>query len=179
MKKYKNFDQYLDEYLPKVKKILQVYKGMKENKIYGDMTNICRRDYQASILTCGLYYYNLKPWKEQFNSSNLMIIDGDKWMDNPGTLIEEVQNYLKIPKLVWKEDFVRNPKNGFFCYKNINKSNETMICLGKEKGRTRKGARKMSDEAIFKLNQLYAPFNEKLFKLTNRVFDWGLNKTFT
>ena len=172
MKKYKNFDQYLDKYLPKVKKIFKVYKVIKEKEIYKNMAKICHQNYQASILTSGLYYYNLKPWKKRFNSSNLMIVDGDEWMDNPGTIIEEVQNYLKIPKLVWKEDFVRNPNNGFFCYKNINKPKETMICLGKEKGRTRKGVRKMSNKAVFELKQMYAPFNEKLFKLTNRVFNW-------
>ena len=183
MKKYKNFDQYLDEYLPKVKKIFKVYEIIKENQIYRNITDICRQDYPTSRLTTGLYYYNLKPWIEQFNSSNIMIVDGDEWIENPGALIEKVQEYLEIPKLLWKEDFVKNPKTNFFCYKNMNyeltsgedknlKSNKIMQCLKKNKGRTRKGARKMSDAAVFELKQMYAPFNEKLFKLTNRVFNW-------
>ena len=114
-----------------------------------------------------------------------MIIDGEEFLRNPGTILENVQDYLSIPKLLWKEDFVKHQKTGFFCYqlrknfflKNLTLSPsetaaDSLKCLPKEKGRSRNGIRTMSEESKTKLNEFYASYNQKFSDAVGMTFTW-------
>lgn len=182
MEKFSDFDSFLAVHWTRINKLIANYKNQSFEEINESFVDSCKHDYATTILTAGLYYYKLQPWLKLFNNSNLMIIDGDKWLENPGLLIEDVQDFLGLPKLLWKGDFIKNPDNGFYCYKNQNEilsyseeSNDRtsrLKCMRKGKGRSRNGARKMTNQTISKLKNLYAPYNQKLFRLLNRSFDW-------
>ena len=124
--KYNTFDDYLDVYLPKVytatnqqERIGCAQKMQQTNKsaldVQKQLTNIYGDGPAKQILTIGLYYYHIQRWFRVFNNSNLMIINGEDFLQNPGPIIERIQEFLNLPKLILKEDFVKNPKIGFFC----------------------------------------------------------------
>ena len=116
-----------------------------------------------------------------------MIIDGDDFIKNPGEIIEQVEDFIRIPKLIWKEDFVKNPKTGFFCYRRftetyMNKSLvmsedemvATLSCLhGENKGRTRMGRHKPNNNTMNQLREFYRPYNKAFFNLVGKNYSWG------
>ena len=178
--KYDTFDDYLDTYLPKVQHMIQKLQEANKNleNIQKELTNVYYNDPAKQILTIGLYYYHIQRWLRVFNNSNLMIIDGENFLKNPGPIIEQVQKFLHLPKLIWKEDFVKNPKTGFFCYrkiteKSINKTSvlpekefvKTLSCLSSSKGRTRMGRRTPSNSSIERLQKFYEPHHKAFYDL--------------
>ena len=114
-----------------------------------------------------------------------MIIDGERFVREPGPIIEEVQEFLGLSKLVWKQDFAKNLDTGFFCYRKITteylvrkSANSTFLgslqCLSKTKGRTRMKSRdECTKSTLQKLKQFYKPYNEKFNKLVQKKFYWN------
>ena len=128
------------------------------------------RDYLTTILTTGLYALHLKRWFPYYDQSNLMIIDGGKLLSDPGPIIEEIQDFYDLPKLLLKEDYVRDPDTNYFCFKDW-KTGE-LRRLPKSKQRTRNGNAKLTDEETVRLKSFYKTHNEALFKMLNRTFNW-------
>ena len=185
--KYDTFDDYLDVYLPKVNDMIQ--KMQQANKrasdIQKELSNIYKADPAKQILTTGLYHYHIQRWFRVFNKSNLMIIDGEDFLQNPGPIIEQIQEFLNLPKLILKEDFVKNPKTGFFCYRKLTEQfmNQSLIqseeelvkslmCLSNSKGRTRMGLRKPSNSSIKRLKKFYELHNKAFYELINKTCSW-------
>ena len=185
--KYDTFDDYLNDYLPKVDDMIQ--KMQQANKsaldIQKELSNIYKADPAKQILTIGLYYYHIQRWFRVFNNSNLMIIDGEDFLQNPGPIIEQIQEFLNLPKLILKEDFVKNPKTGFFCYRKFTEQfmNESLIqseeefvksltCLNHSKGRTRMGLKRPSNSSIERLQKFYELHNKAFYELINKTYSW-------
>ena len=128
-------------------------------------------DFTNHILTTGFYEHHMLRWLQYYNSTNLFVVDGDEMLVDPGAVIERVQDFLDIPKLLLREDFVRDPETGFFCYKH-HITNE-LDCLPKSKVRTRNGKVKTLPSTVTRLNEFYRPHVERLEKMLNRKFAWG------
>ena len=184
--KYDTFDDYLDVYLPKVYTMIQ--KMQQTNKsaldVQKQLTNIYSDDPAKQILTIGLYYYHIQRWFRVFNNSNLMIINGEDFLQNPGPIIERIQEFLNLPKLILKEDFVKNPKTGFFCYRKfmeefMNKTSvlpekeflQSLSCLSDAKGRTRMGLTRPSNSSVEKLQKFYDPHNKAFYELIRKNYN--------
>ena len=123
------------------------------------------------IFTSGFYAIHLHRWLMYFNRSNLMIIDGEEMFKDPGPVIENVQNFLKIPRLLLRNDYVKDPKTGFYCVKNFGKNN-TLQCLPLAKQRTRNKKNLLLPHVKKKLDSIYASHNEGFFKMIGERFDW-------
>ncbi|XP_076823307.1 heparan sulfate glucosamine 3-O-sulfotransferase 1-like isoform X1 [Clavelina lepadiformis] len=167
---YKNFTSFLDVYLPKM---TQEIGEWDETSTKYQILNVFRqhgRDYLTTILTTGLYALHLKRWFPYYDQSNLMIIDGGKLLSDPGPIIEEIQDFYDLPKLLLKEDYVRDPDTNYFCFKDW-KTGE-LRRLPKSKQRTRNGKAKLTDEETVRLKSFYKTHNEALFKMLNRTFNW-------
>lgn len=92
---------------------------------------------------------------------------------DPGTVIEQTQDFLEIPRLILREDFVRDPNTGFYCYRSW-RGNRELSCLSESKTRTRRNdVTKPTNETLDLLRELYESHQERLEKLLGRTFPWG------
>ncbi|XP_077973802.1 heparan sulfate glucosamine 3-O-sulfotransferase 2-like [Styela clava] len=132
------------------------------------------------ILTTGLYYYHLLRWYIVFNMSDIYVVDGEELISNPAKVIKEVQDFLHIPEFVLPENIRKGP-SGFYCFaKPLVVERNGVLVAGTArtfcmtgKGRTRKGAWGVANPKYMeKLRSFFAPFNEKLYKLLGRRFNW-------
>nr|XP_039267649.1 heparan sulfate glucosamine 3-O-sulfotransferase 6-like isoform X1 [Styela clava] len=167
---------YLDKYRRNLTKILQ----KADTDGYDYIDSLHQRDKPSHIFTTGIYYYALQRWTKLFDANKLHIISGEDLISQTGVEMEKLQDFLEIPKLLLKEDFVRNKNTGFFCFnpkwsseaKKSMKMYHHEKCLTKSKGRTRNKATNVSSETIKSLQDFYRPFNEKLFKFLNKKMNW-------
>lgn len=94
-----------------------------------------------------------------------------------------MQEFLGIPKFIIKEDFEKNPENGFYCLRPTVVVNsqlyklplQCLTDLGNNKGRTRsKKSHVVKNETITELLRIfYKPFNEKLQTILGRKLSWS------
>nr|XP_039272280.1 heparan sulfate glucosamine 3-O-sulfotransferase 2-like [Styela clava] len=112
--------------------------------------------------------------------SDIYIVDGEELISNPAKVIKEVQDFLHIPEFVLPENIQKGP-SGFSCFaKPLVVERNGVLVAGTArtscmtgKGRTRKGAWGIANpEYMEKLRLFFAPFNEKLYKLLDRRFNW-------
>ena len=164
MKKYKNFEDYVNKVLFELEKN---DKGNDDNYI---MSIYSSKNSEFSIITNGLYGVQLRYWLRFFKKDNFVFVDGDKLISEPGDEMVRFQRNLGLDVVVGPKDFKWNKEKGFYCFlKGKSKSK----CLGKGKGRTRgKDALKMSDYAEAKLDEFYKKFNDVFFKLFKKEYDW-------
>jgi len=176
IRKYASIDKYLHVFIPRV---LRTFKK-RGKEVVGE--GLCRNDYASTIITSGMYYYHITKWLKLFNQTQLMIIDGEKYLQDPGTILEKVQEFIGVPKLLWKEDFVKHPETDFFCYREMTekelddmsaKANISLQCLPKEKGRSRNGVVTMSNESRALLQEFYAPYNKMFYDAIGKTFTWA------
>ncbi|CAK8694653.1 unnamed protein product [Clavelina lepadiformis] len=188
--KQNTFEEFIDKYVPKMQLLLQ--QSHDNHTSYADdyKTQIMLRGLrktipEATLITTGLYIYHIQTWKTFYDKSNFLIVDGEEFIKNTGAVIEQIQEFLGIPKLVWKEDFVKHPDTGFYCYrklteKHLNGSHvetddelrTSLKCLQKNKGRTRNGAKHASPEALEELSQFYKPYNKAFYQETGKTYNW-------
>ncbi|XP_076800793.1 heparan sulfate glucosamine 3-O-sulfotransferase 6-like isoform X2 [Clavelina lepadiformis] len=184
------FEEFIDTYVPKMQLLLQQSHDNRTSYADDYKTKIMLRGLRktipaANLITTGLYIYHIQTWKTFYDKSNFLIVDGEEFIRNTGAVIEQIQEFLGIPKLVWKEDFVKHPDTGFYCYrklteKHLNSSyvetddelRTSLKCLGKTKGHTRNGAKHASPEALGKLSQFYELYNRAFYQETGKTYNW-------
>lgn len=141
------------------------------------------------VFSLGLYSLLVKRWLAAFNlGKNLMIVDGEELLSNPGAVVEQVQDFMGVPRILQSDDFVRNPVSGLYCIRpwwkrdydyraeklSLPTWEDNLQCLVENKGRSRsKNALfSMSIETKAIIQNFYRPYNEQLFKLINKRFNW-------
>ncbi|XP_076800796.1 heparan sulfate glucosamine 3-O-sulfotransferase 2-like [Clavelina lepadiformis] len=190
MAKYDTFEDYVKDQLPKARRLLKHIKNNRtsfKNDLITQsvLGQLLFKDPAAALIGTGLYIYHIQRWKKVYNESNLLIIDGENFRENTGHVIEQIQDFIGIPKLLWKEDFVKNPDTGFYCYRKLTEKylNQSYVenedefraslkCLPKGKGRTRNGAKHASPETLEMLRQFYKPYNEAFYDEIGRKYNW-------
>jgi len=184
---YPSFDVYVDEAMTKVDRELTslMTRKVSPQSIQKQFSSYYKKKDLSSLpILTGLYFFHIQRWLKAFNRTNLMVIDGERFLINPGAIVEEVQDFLGLPKLVWKEDFVKNPETGFFCYRKVTQNyvekklfgkpvTDSLQCLKNSKGRTRMKSRgKVKQSTFLKLKNFYKPYNDKFFQLIGEKFNW-------
>ena len=128
----------------------------------------------SKIIRQGIYYEDLKAWKNEFGQ-RLLILNGENFIRTPGALLEDIQKFLGIPILIKKEDFVKNHDTQMYCLRKVwLYPNEQIHCMPSKKGRTRsnKATYNMTRKTATILRTFYQPYNEKLYELLGYRFDW-------
>lgn len=136
----------------------------------------------------GVYIANIKRWLHVFSPDRFLIIDGEEIFKDPGPVIEQLQDFLPIPKLLLRKDFVRHPKTGLYClrpwwnstydfsaeYRQDPTWGDGLYCLVKSKGKTRShnAAYPFPQHLKITLQKFYQPYNDMLYKLLGRKFLW-------
>lgn len=169
--KYNNLDEYMEDYYPMVNKTVGDWNETVAEETSKDILKLHSTDFLSTVLTEGFYALHYLRWRQVYNSSQLMIINGDEMFQDPGGVMEKIQQFVGIPKLLLKDDYVSDPDNpGFFCYKDWR--TDELSCLPKAKQRTRNKL-EMSQDTLIKLKAMYGSHNEALFKILGKRFSWS------
>ncbi|XP_077971378.1 heparan sulfate glucosamine 3-O-sulfotransferase 5-like [Styela clava] len=166
------FEEYVEQYLPRAQAAYSSHLDL--NKIASKWREV---DRSSNILTLGVYYPMMKEWMKYYTEENLHVISGEEMIKNPGVVVERLQEFLGLPKLILAEDFIENPSTGLHCISPTIVIDSELYKIPMQcmtlvvKGRTRapKLARESSLKKTFKkLKPFYKPFDEQLFQLLGR-----------
>ena len=171
-KEYKSFDEYVEVELAKFKKFLanQGLEKLKneDNKFYDSILY----GHWGRFFK-GIYYFHLQHWYNVFNRSDILILDGDLLTLEPWQVLEEVQQFLDIPIVIRKENFVMNEATGFYCLLLSGKSKD---CGAKRRTRLKSSngtlSSKMPEKSLKILNEFYKQYESELSNVTNKKFNW-------
>jgi len=98
------------------------------------------------VVRRGIYQPQLERWRTHFHDDQLMVIQSERWFDDPTTVMDEVCDYLGIPH---REQLPR-------VMRNRNKPHEPF-----------------DEEVIAHLREFYRPYNDELALYLNMELDWN------
>jgi len=130
---YHSFDDYLEQEFGKFKEFIS--DGGLEK-----LENSNNTFYESVLagtwgrLLKGIYVYHLQRWLKIFPKKDILVVDGDLLTSKPWVIMQEIQEFLNVPKLITEKHFVVNKATGFFC---IMTPKHGRMCLGDNKGKTR------------------------------------------
>lgn len=183
-------ENYPSKYLPFINSTKLIWdKAEKEFENY-----VLRPDEgiddQRKAVKVGMYSVYLEKWRAIFPFKQFHFVDGEALISNPAEELQKLEFFLGLKPIIKPSHFIFNSKKGFFCIVNRTKEqddsnssqpslelkvrNSTLgvTCLSRSKGRRHVTVRR---SLVEELNKFYAPYNEYLYSLTGRQFNW--NKT--
>ena len=119
-------------------------------------------DYDA--VSTGLYARHLRNWLKYFPRQQIHIINGTAFLKTPWTEINKLAEFAGVPPVLSERNFVFDEEKGFYC--RLEKDGG---CLGGGKGREHP---EVPEEAMQKIREFYKPYNEDLYQLLGRRFNW-------
>ena len=133
-------------------------------------------DSKLECILAGLYSVHLQRWMRYFNESQMLILNGEDFMKNPGPEYIKLQKFFGVEQRIQPKHWIRDDVTGHFCLQFPN-NNSKIHCPAKtrRKGRTRSKttpATPPSDKTWSILRKFYQPFNEELYKILNKTFHW-------
>ncbi|KHJ81756.1 sulfotransferase domain protein [Oesophagostomum dentatum] len=114
----------------------------------------------------GVYHKHMKRWLENFPMEQIHIVDGERLVTQPALEVSRTEKFFGLEPVVKPEDFGVDPAKKFPC---VRRSNSTLHCLGKSKGRKHPAVR---PEVLLRLKRFFQPENRKFFRMINRSFMW-------
>ena len=115
------------------------------------------------MVTNGRYYVHLLRYWSFFPPKHLHVVDGERLKAAPWEELIKIEEFLGLPAFSNKGKFYFSKERGFYCHRSFG-------CLNSGKGRPHP---KIDPEKRRILLEYFKPYNEKLFKLLNRTFDWS------
>jgi hypothetical protein len=122
---------------------------------------------QNGHIKYGIYINHLKPWLKYFSFDQLLIIDGEKMIVDPFSVLVKVEKFLNLKPHFKNENFVFNKEKGFFCINN--EKFDKPKCESESKGRQHPYIAK---EILDKLSKFFEPYDKHLFKLLKQDPFW-------
>lgn len=154
----------------------QELKGQKDDAgavkfkaaVFKNETLEVNGDYPA--VKAGLYASYLREWLQYFSLDQILIIDGEAFLENPVPTLKEAETFLGLSKYFKDKQFARDAKKGYFCLASKVKGKKSK-CLGDDKGLAARYPA-LQDSWTQALSDFYKPHNEQLNELTGRPFQW-------
>ncbi|XP_026324976.1 heparan sulfate glucosamine 3-O-sulfotransferase 3B1 [Hyposmocoma kahamanoa] len=116
----------------------------------------------------GVYARPLRRWLRRFPRSRLLLISGERLVNDPAAEMARVQKFLGLKRVITEKHFYFNSTKGFPClFKSESRS--TPHCLGKNKGRNHPH---IDPVTIQRLKEFYKPFNERFYEMSGINFGW-------
>ena len=112
----------------------------------------------SSYINCGIYIRHLKNWLKYFPLQQILILNGEKLITDPYSVLQIVEKYLNLKPLIKPGNFVFDKNKGFMCIRRKRK----IGCLDDSKGRKHID---ISNELRSKISEFYEPYNKQLFEL--------------
>lgn len=183
------FEKYIQTHMPRVKRLFENwhedFDGLWNSEtIFKEL----EKDTRSYTFAHGIYGYYIKRWLKVFTAERMLIIDGDELLHDPGVVMESLQDFLHIPKLLLRRDFVRHPKSGLYClrpwwkpeydflaeYQRYSSWEKGLLCSSPAKGLTRSqnASYSMSTRLKTRLQKFFEPYNHMLYKSLNSTLSW-------
>ena len=117
---------------------------IKNNKLdLNNMSTLVDNFYEL-LLARGLYQMQLTPWYNSFPQNKILITSSEELSNNTNNVLKQIFNFLDVPDMKIKDTSRKNKRQ----YPT------------------------MKNETRQSLIEFYKPYNEKLYALVNRKFDW-------
>lgn len=174
-------------YLPRIKQSFALTNG-DFDKFQSKLRSLNISSDANHLFSDGIYVAYVKRWLRVFPPDRLLIFDGDEIFHDPGLAIEQLQDFVRIPKLLRRKDFVRHPKSGLYClrpwwrstydfaaeYRQDDTWGDALSCLSQNKGKTRSpnAPNPITQRIRIALGRFYQPYNNMLYELLGRTFLW-------
>lgn len=118
-----------------------------------------------SPVSISRYDVHFERWLKYFSLEQIHIVDGDAVIENPIPELQKAEKFLGVSAYFTESMFYFNETKGFYCWKKSGKP----TCLGTAKGREHPT---LSTSVQSKLQNFFAPHNEKFFQLCQCHFSW-------
>ena len=125
-----------------------------------------RIDIEHETIFKSLYSVHLRRWSGYFKMNQIHIVDGDSFKLQQVEELNKIEDFLGIERFINHNHFSYNEEKGFYCLNFTGKPE----CMAKGKGRVHP---KINPGFLEKLRQLFKPYNEELFSIIGKRFDWG------
>ena len=125
--------------------------------------------------TRSMYHTHMKRWNQYFTTDHLHVVDGDTFIKEPWTELQNIETFLNITPTITDRNFFFNATKGFYCGRDIREKGVWSCtknkCLSKAKGRKKPPVKPGTFD---KLTEFFKPHNAKLYEMMNRTFIWPI-----
>jgi len=126
-------------------------------RMYKDRTNWFNyTDTYSNLIINGAYAIYYRRWIENFDRSQILVVDGTDMLANPSKWVTMAQDYIGVRQVVTEKNFILNEDTGYYCYMPPN--DDTKYCLSSAQEKT--PAKTMTTSFRDRLNAFYKDFNE-------------------
>ncbi|PRD24518.1 UNVERIFIED_CONTAM: Hs3st3b1 [Trichonephila clavipes] len=157
----------LSDYTQASSKRPQDTRSFEDMAFRNASTGLVDADWTA--IRIGQYAKHLERWMRFFPLSQILIVSGEKLVEDPVQELQAVQKFLGLRPLIGAQHFFFNQSKGFPC---LRKSPQSTVprCLGKTKGRSHPS---VAPAALQRLRDFFRPFNQKFYRIVGRDFGWS------
>ncbi|CAH1799610.1 unnamed protein product, partial [Owenia fusiformis] len=124
--------------------------------------------YNSSLLQKSRYVEHFESWYSLFEENDMLIIDHKEFVKTPWLVMQKVENYLSLVSYFTEDKFMLSQNSQYYCIKTKGEMDACSQNLD-HKGRTHIT---VSEQDRKLLRDYFHVYNERLFKLLNRRFDW-------
>ncbi|KAL5285732.1 HS3ST5 family protein [Megaselia abdita] len=116
-------------------------------------------------LTISMYHLYLHRWLEVFPREQLLVVNGDRLIDDPLSQMKKIENFLGIDHRITRNHFYFNETKGFYCLRYDSGDR----CLRETKGRKHPHVDPL---VISKLRKFFAEHNQRFYELVGEDLGW-------
>ncbi|KAK9512855.1 hypothetical protein O3M35_001181 [Rhynocoris fuscipes] len=116
-------------------------------------------------LALSLYHTFMHRWLEVFPRQQLLIVNGDRLIEDPVSELEKIESFLGLEHRIGRHNFYFNRTKGFYCLRNDTADK----CLRESKGRKHP---RVDPKILTKLRGYYVEHNQKFYELIGEDLGW-------
>ncbi|XP_073982824.1 heparan sulfate 3-O sulfotransferase-A isoform X2 [Rhodnius prolixus] len=116
-------------------------------------------------LALSLYHTFMHRWLEVFPRQQLLIVNGDRLIEDPVSELERIETFLGLEHRIGRHNFYFNRTKGFYCLRNDTADK----CLRESKGRKHP---RVDPKILTKLRRYYVEHNQKFYELVGEDLGW-------
>ncbi|KAH8407673.1 hypothetical protein KR222_010229 [Zaprionus bogoriensis] len=116
-------------------------------------------------LSISMYHVHLHRWLEVFPREQLLVVNGDRLIEDPLSQLQRIEAFLGIEHRVRSEHFYFNETKGFYCLRYDNGDR----CLRETKGRKHPHVDPL---VVSRLRKFFAEYNQRFYELVGEDLGW-------
>ncbi|KAH8320009.1 hypothetical protein KR074_011041 [Drosophila pseudoananassae] len=116
-------------------------------------------------LSISMYHVHLHRWLEVFPREQLLVVNGDRLIEDPVSQLKRIEAFLGIEHRVKSEHFYFNETKGFYCLRYDNGDR----CLRETKGRKHPH---VDPVVVSRLRKFFAEYNQRFYELVGEDLGW-------
>ncbi|KAM7343707.1 heparan sulfate 3-O sulfotransferase-A isoform 1-T14 [Cochliomyia hominivorax] len=116
-------------------------------------------------LSISMYHLHLHRWLEVFPREQILIVNGDRLIDDPVSQLKKIESFLGIEHRITSNHFYFNETKGFYCLRYDSGDR----CLRETKGRKHPH---VDPVVISKLRKFFAEHNQRFYELVGEDLGW-------